>query len=182
MFSEVMIMELKEQKKILIWIEQAANFVERLTIVPCVILGGGMATVVMMGVIARYLIQNPMPWTEEVSRFLMIWVALLGASIAMRQRAHLGLLYFVSMFPVVVQRLVKLFNDWLIMVFLYILTSYGLKMVEAAKVQIEPSTGITMNYPLLCVPISGLLIMIQLGLQIMNDLLNWGTPKSPFKA
>ncbi len=74
-----------------------------------------------------------MPWTEEVARFLMNWMALLGASIVTRHRAHLGLLYFVQKFPMSLQQLTKLLMDALIMVFLYLLTVEGYQMAVTAK-------------------------------------------------
>lgn len=42
-------------------------------------------------VLSRYLLADPSPWTEELARFLLIWIGMLGASYAFRQRAHLGL-------------------------------------------------------------------------------------------
>lgn len=42
-------------------------------------------------VMSRYLLDDPSPWTEELARFLLIWIGMLGASLAFRQRAHLGL-------------------------------------------------------------------------------------------
>ncbi len=42
-------------------------------------------------VLSRYLLEDPSPWTEELARFLLIWISMLGASLAFRQRAHLGL-------------------------------------------------------------------------------------------
>ena len=42
-------------------------------------------------VISRYVFSSPSSWTEEVARFLMIWVSLLGAAYAFHTRAHLGL-------------------------------------------------------------------------------------------
>lgn len=42
-------------------------------------------------VISRYIFAAPSSWTEEVARFLMIWVGLLGAAYAFRTGAHLGL-------------------------------------------------------------------------------------------
>lgn len=42
-------------------------------------------------VMSRYLLADPSPWTEELARFLLIWIGMLGASLAFRQRAHLGL-------------------------------------------------------------------------------------------
>ena len=172
-----------EQNRSVLRVERLSTIVEKVTSVPCVLLGGVMVAVVISGVFARYLLKNPMSWTEEVARFLMNWMALLGASIVTRHRAHLGLLYFIQKFPMSLplQRLTKLLMDILIMVFLYLLTVEGYQMAVAATEQIEPTTGITMNYILACVPLAGLLMMIQLALQMVVDLFHWGTSKSPFE-
>jgi TRAP-type transport system small permease protein len=164
------------------WIEGLATVIEKTTMAPCVILGGAMVAVVMSGVFARYVLSSPMPWTEEMARFLMNWMALLGASIATRYRAHLGLLYFVQKLPLPLQRLAKLFMDILIMIFLYFLTVEGVKMAAAAKGQVEPTTGMTMNYILICVPLCGLLMFIQLALQMIVDGFHWGSSHSPFEV
>jgi TRAP-type C4-dicarboxylate transport system permease small subunit len=42
-------------------------------------------------VISRYVFSSPSSWTEEVARFLMIWIGLLGAAYAFRTGVHLGL-------------------------------------------------------------------------------------------
>jgi TRAP-type transport system small permease protein len=170
-----------EQNKIVLRIEQLSTVVERMTSVPCVILGGAMVIVVISGVFARYLMHNPMSWTEEVARFFMNWMALLGASIVTRHRAHLGLIYFIQKIPMPLQRLTKLLTDGLIMFFLYLLTVEGFHMAVAAAGQTEPTTGVTMNYILSCVPLAGLLMMIQLALQMIVDLFHWGTSISPFE-
>jgi TRAP-type C4-dicarboxylate transport system permease small subunit len=78
------------------------------------------------------------------------------------------------------QRSVKLFTDALTMGFLYVLTVYGIRMVETGTAQIETSTGISMSYFFLCVPLCGLLTMIQLGVVMLLDLSRWGTPISPY--
>ena len=171
-----------ERKGFLKWCDWAATAAEWPAKIACVIFGGGMVTIVIAGVIARYVMKNPMAWTEEMARFLMIWMAVIGISIATRRRAHLGVFYFALKLPLVLQRLVKLITDSAIMVFLYYLTVYGVKMVVAAKTQWEPSTGITMNYPLACIPICGILTMFQLALQMIYDFSLWGTKKSPYEV
>jgi TRAP-type transport system small permease protein len=172
-------MFINAQKDLLLHIERLSEFVERITMLPCVILGGAMVAVVAIGVIARYVMQDPISWSEEVARFFMNWMALMGVSIAIRRRSHLGLLYFVSKTPLILQRLIKVLSNSLIIVFLYFLTAYGFKMVIAAKAQIEPTTGISMSYPLLCIPLCGILGIVQLTLQIVLDLLNWRAARSP---
>lgn len=42
-------------------------------------------------VISRYVFSSPSSWTEEVARFLMIWIGVLGAAYAFRTGVHLGL-------------------------------------------------------------------------------------------
>jgi TRAP-type transport system small permease protein len=170
-----------EQNKVVLRIEQLGGVIEKMTSVPCVILGGAMVIVVISGVFARYLMHSPMSWTEEVARFFMNWMALLGASIVTRHRAHLGLIYLIQKIPMPLQRLTKLITDGLIMFFLYLLTVEGFQMAVAAAGQTEPTTGITMNYILSCVPLAGLLMMIQLTLQMIVDLFHWGTSISPFE-
>lgn len=170
----------RRRKRLVIWLNEASDLVETLVNVPCLILGACMVVVVISGVIARYALQNPMSWTEEVARFLMNWMALLGVSIVTRHRAHLSVLYFISQLPIRLQRLIKLVTDCLILFFLYFLITYGIEMVIAAKVQVESTTGITMNYVLLCVPVSGVLTFIQLSFQVLVDVIEWGSATSPF--
>jgi TRAP-type transport system small permease protein len=164
------------------WCDRAASIVNWPVKVICVFCAGAMTAVVLLGVGARYMIQNPMSWTEEVARYLMVYLALIGVSIVTRRRAHLGVLYFVMKFPLLLQRLIKFATDGAIMMFLYYLTVYGIKMVSAAKTQMEPATGITMDYVLLCVPICGALTMFQLAIQFIYDFSLWGTDVSPYEV
>lgn len=167
-------------RKTLFRIDRVADKLEKATRIICVVFGGSMVAVVTSGVIARYVVRNPMVWTEEIARALMIWMAFLGISIAVRQRSHLGVTLLAERMPISLQRLVKLFSDGLIMWFLFVLTVYGLQMMETGKSQIETATGISMSYFFVCVPLSGLLTIIQLGLVMLVDLSRWGTTISPY--
>ena len=62
------------------------------------LLGGALAVLVAAMVVSvtwqilsRYLFVVPAAWTEELARFLLIWIGMLGAAYAYRQRSHLGL-------------------------------------------------------------------------------------------
>lgn len=41
----------------------------------------------------------PSDGTEEIATFLMIWVGLVGSSVALKRKAHLGIDYFVAQLP-----------------------------------------------------------------------------------
>ena len=53
---------------------------------------------VLWQVLSRYILKNPSAWTEELAAFLLVWAGLLGSCIALRQKAHLGIDYFVEKF------------------------------------------------------------------------------------
>lgn len=56
-----------------------------------VILVVALVSSVAWQVLSRYLLEDPSPWTEELARFLLIWIGMLGASYAFHRKAHLGL-------------------------------------------------------------------------------------------
>ena len=49
---------------------------------------------VVWGVFSRYVLRAQSAWTEELATYLMIWVGLLGASVALNRGSHLGIDYF----------------------------------------------------------------------------------------
>ncbi len=56
-----------------------------------VVLMVAMVTSVVWQVLSRYLFVVPAAWTEELARFLLIWIGMLGAAFAYRDGSHLGI-------------------------------------------------------------------------------------------
>lgn len=164
-----------------VFLDRTASFIERISLFVSVLFGGSMVVIVIAGVIARYAMQNPFAWTEEASRFLMIWMVLIGMSVVTRNREDLCVEFLVMRFSTKLQRIIKIANEIMVMLFLFILTKEGFHMAVNAKMQVAPSLGITMFYPLFCIPAGGLLTMIQLGLQILIDLFMWNSRISPHR-
>lgn len=71
--------------------ESLATLVDKALRALLVILVVALVSSVAWQVLSRYLLADPSPWTEELARFLLIWIGMLGASFAFRRRAHLGL-------------------------------------------------------------------------------------------
>src|SRR5262252_6891073 len=51
---------------------------------------GIITVLVSVQVFARYVLNNTPPWSEELCRYLFVWASFLGACVAMRRAAHLG--------------------------------------------------------------------------------------------
>ena len=66
------------------------DIAEKLTGYVLYILVGFMVVVVFLQVIFRFILHASLPWSEEASRYIMIWISLLGASVGLRHKAHIG--------------------------------------------------------------------------------------------
>ena len=86
---------------------------------------------VVWQVFTRYVLRNPSDWTEELATFLMIWVGLLGASVALNRGAHLGIDYFVLKLSAKKRLCVELFVFFCVAVFsLLVLVIGGINLVR----------------------------------------------------
>ena len=62
---------------------------------------------VALGVVTRAL-GDPLIWTDELSRFLMVWLAVLGWVLASRKRIHVRIRFFQDRLPKPAHRLVEI--------------------------------------------------------------------------
>lgn len=149
---------------------KASDILETITVIPLMIMGGAMVVVVVAGTFWRYVLNNPLLWTEEVARYLMIYVVLVGASVAMKHREHVRINVVMNVMPAIVQKIVRFLTNLLMAYFLYILITYGWQMALRARFQVSPALGIQMFWPMLAVPLTGLFTLLQLALQMIIDV------------
>lgn len=76
-------------------------------------------------VFSRFVMQLPSSITEELARFLLIWIGLLGAAYAYRTKAHLGLDLLVEHLAPVKQRIVRVFIELSVTFFAITVMVYG---------------------------------------------------------
>jgi TRAP-type C4-dicarboxylate transport system permease small subunit len=67
------------------------QFVERAFEALLVLLVTVMSAVCLAQVLWRYLLNDPLIWSEEMSRYLFVWIGYLGAWVAWRRRQHIAL-------------------------------------------------------------------------------------------
>lgn len=78
--------------KILLFLEAHA---ERCFIAACLAI---MSVVLIVQVVMRYVFHAPFIWSEELSRYLLIWGALMGTSLAVRESRHISVDFFPTVF------------------------------------------------------------------------------------
>ncbi|MDE2298181.1 MAG: TRAP transporter small permease, partial [Burkholderiales bacterium] len=64
--------------------------------VPAAALVVGEVVVLLAGVIMRYVFDRPLPWADELASILFLWLANLGAAVALRRGTHMRTTALVS--------------------------------------------------------------------------------------
>jgi TRAP-type C4-dicarboxylate transport system permease small subunit len=131
---------------------------------------------VIWGVLARMLVtagvlERQSNWTEELARFLMIWVGLLGASLAFEKKAHLGVDFFVGKFHPTAQKILQIGTLLVVLCFAVgVLCIGGWELVSRtlALKQETPALGIQKGWVYLAVPISGFFTVIFTLVQMVD--------------
>lgn len=114
-------------------------------------------------VITRFLMPEPSSVTEELARFILIWVGLLGAALAYRERMHLGIDYLTSKLQGKKQLCAQLGVHLVSAIFsIVVMVVGGWRLVELTLDlnQSSPSLGVMMGYVYLALPLSGGLIFM----------------------
>lgn len=119
--------------------------------------------VVSWQVFSRFIIQSPSSFTEELSRFLLIWIGILGAAYAYKTKAHLGLDLFVEKMAPNRKHKVQILIECLAIVFATSVMIYGgfsLVSLAIELKQTSASLGLNMGIIYSVIPVSGLLILM----------------------
>ncbi len=112
-----------------------------------------MIMLVLLNVILRYFFNSGITWSEEMARYLFIWIIYIGAIGAMRDNTHLGVDTVIRRLPPTVQKVAYLCGQLLILALMVLLFegSWNLSLLNIDAV--ASATGI----PLMLVYGSGLL-------------------------
>jgi TRAP-type C4-dicarboxylate transport system permease small subunit len=118
-----------------------------------------MTVLVFLQVLFRYWLQLPLDWGEEVSRYLFIWSAMLGAAIAAKRRAHFGIDFLVTALPSPVQTAIAISVNLCICALMGVVAVQGTKLALSNLSQISPTLAIPMAVPYAAVPVCALLML-----------------------
>lgn len=142
---------------------KASNFLNTLAEQMCIYTMAAMTLIVLLGVVFRYILLMPLSWSEELSRYLMIWAASIAISIGIKQNEHVGLTILIdSSRSKVIRSILATIIFLAVLAFLTVMVIYAVMMVRDSQYQISQGLGITMVLPTLAIPISMALAIIQL--------------------
>lgn len=143
-------------------LQRAVEALRRVREVVVMALMAVLVVVVVASVVFRYVFVAPLPWSEEVGRYLMIWVGFLAASIAIQQGMHVGIDFVVQSVGPATAAWLRRVARALSAIFLVIVTVYGFILVFNLWDQWSPVLQFRMTWPYLAIPVGCLLMLMEL--------------------
>jgi TRAP-type transport system small permease protein len=125
----------------------------------CICLAG-LLTVVVYGVVLRYVFNDAPPYVEQVALLLVISVAMFGASAGVRDAGHIGMDSLVLILPERVQFWCEVAVFILSIMFALALLAGGAEMATSTRDNTIPTLGISEAIRYLPVMIAGVLITL----------------------
>ena len=127
---------------------------------------------VLWQVFTRFIMNDPSSFTDELARYLLIWLGLLGAGYVTGQKMHLAIDYLLSKTkPNVKSKLEYVINISIFLFALFVMVIGGVNLVSLTLYleQISAALQIQLGYIYIVLPVSGLLIMFYTGVFIIEQ-------------
>jgi TRAP-type transport system small permease protein len=154
---------------------QALRLLRRAVQVVIILMFTLLIATVFYQVLGRYLLNAPPSWSEELARFLQIWIALLASALCIQHGMHLGVDYLLYAVPPRGRAVLEILVHLLVTSFLLLLLVQGVKILDVASVQTSPAMGINMWYAYVAVPVGA-------GLMLLESLLRVGASVSALRT
>ena len=132
-------------------------------------------TVTFLQVISRYVLQTSLAWTEELARYLFIWLAGLGAAYAFKMRAHFLLRFVVDRCSAGVQNAIAALVAVLMIAFLTMFVWQALQYTLSVSSQTAPGTGLSKAVPASSAVVGGLLMLYYVIRNWLQDIRGYRT-------
>ncbi|MGO1488392.1 MAG: TRAP transporter small permease [Arachnia sp.] len=135
------------------------NALDRILTWTCVVLFSALVLDVSWQVFSRQVLNQPSGWSEELAKYLFIWLGLFGSALVFGERGHIAVDFAVKKLPIVAQVIVSALVQVAILVFTGLVLRWGGYLVVQLAWN-QNLTGLPINVgPLyLALPISGVLI------------------------
>ena len=124
---------------------------------------------VFLQVITRYVLAYPLDWPEELARMLFVWVALLGAVLALRRAAHFSIEALTNAFTDPMRRAVSVCLRFTLVGFLVLVAYLGLDATLRVREQVSSAMEISMSYGYASVPVGFALMALEMARSIWRD-------------
>lgn len=129
-------------------------------------------------VISRYVFNDPSIFTDELARFLLMWIGMLGTTYAFGSKSHLSMDYLHTLLKKETVKKIKIALPILGIIFIgSVMVGGGTLLTLNTMQQLSPVLYIPMGYVYLILPITGIINILYLVGYIVDEMKEKGSEK-----
>lgn len=136
------------------------DLIERVTLVICAILLAVMTGVIFLLVITRNFLEFSYPWSEEITRFMLIWLVFLAAAALVYRQDHISLDLLPNALPPKLRALMLALINSLIFLVVAVLTQQSWNLLESRSGTRSPALDLSLGWVYLAIPVGAALMLI----------------------
>lgn len=111
-------------------------------------------------IFTRFVLNDPSSWTEELVRYTLIWLTMLGVPYAYGKEQHIAITFITDTFSKKGSLIDKIFVEILVLLLsVFVMIAGGTMVCINAAGQLSPSLQLPMQFYYMGVPICGILMV-----------------------
>ena len=146
-----------------------SNIVDRAMVGIVFLIMAGLVIVTTLQVVFRVAF-NALTWSEEMSRYLLVWGTFFGATLAYKRGNHIAVTFIIDFFPVKLRVWFNILTYILSLAFCVIIVQQGLTMIQMQVFQVSPALQLPMKYVYWSIPVSFGIMIIHTLAGIADEL------------
>jgi TRAP-type C4-dicarboxylate transport system permease small subunit len=159
------------------WLAALSQVVEWVLLAACGFLLLLLTANVFLEVVIRYVFKVPLPWTEEVARFALVWFGMLAAAAASRKGLHFSFRWGTMLLSPRARRGLRVLVDLMVMSILIVLLKHSLDFLDIVADQTALATEINMRVPFAGLPVGLGAMLLVYALEVADACLSLWTGK-----
>ena len=120
------------------------------------------------GVFTRYVLGNPLVWSDELATIIFLWLAMLGSVVAYRRGEHIRLSVLVRRSPPRTRAILEAISSVVTAIFVIELMPASIKFFKQEQIDVTPALSIPQSYVVLAI-IVGLALILILALLRLSE-------------
>jgi TRAP-type C4-dicarboxylate transport system permease small subunit len=124
-----------DEEHLIVVEDEAVNLTFHVDDIIAFVIFWALALVVFLQFFSRYILNDSAAWTEEIARYMLMWVTFIGAAIVMRRGTNIGVEVLMHMLPTGPQRVLRFFIDVVTVGFVGLLCWFSIAITERMGIQ-----------------------------------------------
>jgi len=136
----------------------------------------GLVVMVFSGVIARYIANYSLAWSDEIGALLFVWTTMMGSVAAMRRRTHMAIGFLPRRLGPFSQRMLGFAVLAAIAFFLVFMVREGIDLVRLTRTDYSPVLEFPIALSYLSLPVAGALMLLYVAREawLLRAAHGWG--------